>query len=262
MNYSRLFVILYGSGLFSIFAYRYMDQLRYFYLTTEMSRPALVLGKWRPPKLSDSAFQTTGIAFLICLGLAVAGVVPRVALVASCILYFLYFGQIRTLSYIVRKSNLIPQLLGLMALAPGLDRRLMEAGPTWPIFIGKLLVVQIYASAAYSKLRHSGLRWATSSQLQGIFLLQHLKFDIPSGFKLATSKRACSLLSIATLAHQVTFPIVLFVPRADFYYVVAALLFHIGTRIFMRIDYLTYQGPSYVIFLVIPLGHWLISAKL
>jgi hypothetical protein len=113
-------------------------------------------------------------------------------------------------------------------------------------------------SAGYSKLMTSGLKWATSSQLQGILLLQHMKFDIPLAARTAKSESLCSVLAIVTLIHQITFPIVLLVPNLELYYVVAALLFHLSTRVLMRIDYLTYQGPAYVIFAVLPLGHYLV----
>jgi len=228
-------------------------------LTNGMERPAKLLGRWSVPKLSPVLFGITGIAFLLCLALAVIGVMPRLALVACCILYFLYFGQIRTLSYVVRKSNLIPQLLLVMALAPGLNRSFMETCPTWPIVIGKILVIHVYVSAGYSKLRNSGLNWATSSQLQGILLLQHMKYDIPLAVRVARNGRLCSALAILTLSHQLTFPIVLLVPSLEPYYVVTALVFHLSTRILMQIDYLTYQGPAYLIFAALPLGHYLLS---
>jgi uncharacterized membrane protein YphA (DoxX/SURF4 family) len=228
-------------------------------LTNRMERPAKLLGRWNIPKLSPVLFGMTGIALLFCLALAIIGVMPRLALLACCIIYFLYFGQIRTLSYVVRKSNLIPQLLFVMALAPGLHRSFMETCPTWPILIGKILLIQVYVSAGYSKLRNSSFHWATSSQLQGILLLQHMKYDIPLAVKVARNERLCSALAILTLIHQLTFPIVLVVPRLEPYYVVTALLFHLSTRLLMQIDYLTYQGPAYLIFVVLPLGNYLLS---
>jgi hypothetical protein len=135
----------------------------------------------------------------------------------------------------------------------------MEACPTWPIVIIKILIIQIYVSAGYSKLRATGLKWATSSQLQGILLLQHMKFDIPVAVRASKSELLCSVLAILTISHQITFPIILLFPSLELYYVVAALLFHLGTRLLMRIDYLTYQGPAYFIFAVLPLGHHLVS---
>lgn len=259
MNFSRLFIILYCSTLFVVFSYRYRDQFRYMMLMKGMENPAKLLGRWNVPRLPPALFAIVGITFLLCLALAIIGVVPRLALLASSIFYFLYFGQIRTLSYVVRKSNLIPQLLIVMALAPGLNRPFMEPCPTWPIVISKILLIQVYVSAGYSKLRASGLKWATSSQLQGILLLQHMKFDIPLAATVARNQWLCSVFAIVTLSHQLTFPIVLLLPRLEPYYVLAALSFHLGTKLLMRIDYLTYQGPAYFIFAVIPLGNYLVS---
>src|SRR5450756_867242 len=146
MNFSRLFVVLYCSILFVVFSCRYRDQFRYMTLTDVNGRPARLFGRWSIPKLSPLYFGVVGIAFLLCLALAIIGIMPRLALLACCSFYFLYFGQIRTLSYIVRKSNLIPQLLLVMSLAPGLTRPIMEAGPTWPITIAKFCL--LYTSDA------------------------------------------------------------------------------------------------------------------
>lgn len=259
MNYDRLFVVLYCSAVFAVFSYHFRDQWRYMTLTRGIFPQALFLGKWPVPRLSSRIFGAVGLAFLLCLGLATFGIMPRLFLLTCCVLYFLYFGNIRSLSYVVRKSNLVPQLLFVMALAPGVSRPLTEPCPTWPLSIVKILIIQVYFSAAYSKLRATGLQWATPSQLQSILMLQNMKFDIPLAAKAAQNGLSCSAIGVLTLVHQVTFPIVLLFPRLEPYYVIAALLFHLGTKLLMRIDYLTYQGPAYISFAIIPLGHYLMT---
>jgi hypothetical protein len=258
MNYSRLFILIYCSTLFLVFIFRHRDQLTYFRLMKKMDDvPASLLGRWRIIELSPLTFNCVGFGFLAGLGLAIAGVVPRVALLACVFFYFLYFGQIRSLAYVVRKSNLIPQFLFIMALAPGSSDPLSALTSTWPIFILKILIIQIYVSAGYLKVRHSGFSWATATQLQGILLLQHLKYDIPYACRVAKHDKLCSVIAFLTLAFELTFPIVLLVPELELLYMVSAILFHLGTLVLMRIDYLTYHGPALLAFLVILLAHHL-----
>jgi hypothetical protein len=257
MNFTRLFVILYSSIIFLVVSLRHRDHLQYLVLTENLVNPAKLFGRWRILRLSPLSFNIVGVCFLIALASAALGICARLALFLGVLLYFLYFGQIRTLSYVVRKSNLIPQLLLLMALAPGTNQPIHASSPQWPIFIAKMAVAQVYVSAAYSKLRNSGLRWATASQLQGILVTQHLKYDIPIANALASHRAVCSFLAFAVFSHQISFPIVLLYPGLEVTYVGAALLFHFGTLVTMRIDYLTYHAPAYLVFLVIPLGRLL-----
>ena len=209
MNLVSLVTFFYCSTLFVIVAIKHSDQLKYLGLTSGIVRPARVFGLWRIPRLSPFYFNIACGMFLFCLAFAALGIATRVWLSLAIIVYFLYFGQIRTLSYVVRKTNLIPQFLQFLALAHSArTMSLCYEYSCWPMMLLKLVVVQVYLSGAYSKLRNSGLRWASGTQLQGILIHQHLLFDIPLAFKLAGNRRLCAVFAGLVLFHQLTFPVI------------------------------------------------------
>lgn len=56
------------------------------------------------------------------------------------------------------------------------------------------------------------------------------------------------MLSVATMSLELSFPLVIFFPLTHWVLVPAALAFHLGTRVAMRIDYLRFLGPAYLAF--------------
>src|SRR5690348_14784874 len=119
VNYVRLFATLYCGMIAVIVCLRHADQFAYLTLTRPFERPARVLHIWRVPALSGRQFHAAGAALVLTLLMAAAGIFPRAALCSAVAFYFLYFGQIVSLSYVVRKIYLIPQVLLLLAAAPG-----------------------------------------------------------------------------------------------------------------------------------------------
>jgi hypothetical protein len=255
MNAISLFTFLYCSTLFVIVLAKHHDQLRYLRLTSEIVQPARLIGLWRVPRLSPRHFNVAGGVLLMCFACAALGIATRLWLLVAVVDYFLYFGQIRTLAYVVRKSNLIPQFLIVLVLAHSDSAMSARHGcPCWPVTILKLLVVQVYLSGAFCKLRNSGFRWSSGAQLQGILMHQHMLFDLPWASKLAGKRKLCSAFAGLVLFHQLTFPLIFVFRGTEIFYVGFALLFHLASLILMRINYLTYQGPSYIIFVVVPLS--------
>jgi hypothetical protein len=254
MTVLRMFTVVYCSTLLLILSANHRDQLKYVRVTCEVVRPARVLGLWSVPRLSTAYFNLAGAVLFFSLVLAALGIAVRVWLVLTIVAYFVYFGQLRTLSYVGRKANLIPQLLAILFFAYS-DRSIsIHDDYPWPLVIMKVLVVQVYVSGAYCKLSKAGLRWATGRQMQGILMHQYLLFDIPGAIKLARHPRLCAVAASLVLFHQVSFPIIFFVRSAEVYYVAFAVLFHVINIGVMRIDYLRYHGPSYIVFLAVPLS--------
>jgi hypothetical protein len=261
MNFVRLFAVSYCSVLGCVFATRHLDQLRYLKLISPIEKPSRMFGLWKVPRLSSIQFNLVGFGFLAALVLVVCGSYARMASLVAVALYFLYFAQIRTLGYISRKSNLIPQFLFVLAMVPATGRALNVISPMWPILLLKILLIQIYASAAYSKLANSGFKWGGASHMAKTLVVRHMTYDIPLAFRVAKYPWICALLGSIVLIHQITFPIVLFATRLEPAYVIVALLFHLSSIFLMRVNYLIYQGPAYLIFAVIPFGqHFLTSA--
>jgi hypothetical protein len=257
VNYVRLFASFYCAVIAAVISIRHADQFAYLKLTRSFEKPARVLNIWRVPPLSDGQFHAAGAGLVLALVMAAAGIFPRLALCAAAALYFLYFGQIISLSYVVRKIYLIPQVLLLLAAAPGIGQSLHAQTPRWPLLAVQAILAQMYLSSAFSKLRASGIGWARWTQLQGILLEHDLIYDLPFSSRVARKRWLCGTLGLAALVFELTFWIVLAAPRLSIPYAVAGLLLHISTLLLMRIDYLTYHSPVYLVFAVAPVARML-----
>jgi hypothetical protein len=257
VNDVRLFASLYCGVIAAAICLRHADQFAYLKLTRPFSKPARVLHTWRVPQLTNAQFHGAGAGLVLTLLMAGGGIFPRVALCCSVALYFLYFGQIASLSYVTRKIYLIPQVLLLLAAAPGIGQGLDWAGPKWPLLTIEAILAQMYLSSGFSKLRASGIGWVRPSQLQGILLEHDLAYDLPLASWLAEHRWFCGILGLAALTFELTFWAVLAAPRMSMAYAVTGILLHVSALVLMRIDYLTYHAPVYLVFAVGPIGRML-----
>jgi hypothetical protein len=236
--------------------FHHADQLRYARLTRTIESPAKLFGAWEIPRLPDLLFHLAGGSFVLCLALGTIGGISRIALALAIPLYFIYFSQFISISYVVRKSNLIPQILLVLVLAPSLSEPWNVDSPRWPLLFVQALLAQMYLSSAYCKLRNAGSRWMTGEQMQGVLLYHHLSYDLPLSCRIARMSWLWTM-SISAFAFESTFWIVLLVPRLGIAYAIVGITFHLATRRLMKIDYLTYQGPVYLVFVIAPLGRFL-----
>jgi hypothetical protein len=260
MTPNRLLTMLYCLTLFVIISMKHREQRAYVTLMSGLLPSARLFGLWRMPRLSPRMFDAAGCFLLAMLALGVLEIFTQFALLLAIPAYFFYFGQIRTMSYIGRKSNLIPQFLFVI----GLTHFASLFGHTyattlWAILVLKMIVIQVYISGAYSKLRNSGFAWLQAQQFQGVLLHQDLLLDIPIARLLAGNTLFCTLIPPLILLHQLTFPLSLIATSVEPFYVVAALLFHIGTFVVMKINYLVYHAPCYIVFAVVPFTRYLMA---
>lgn len=207
-----------------------------------------LLGLLPLPVLSRYQFLGTGICFIFCLLLVAFGVYARIAILLSFICCLLYFGQIISLAYIQRKANLIPIVLLIFLVSPSLTGSLSSPSIGWEIMLIKLALIQVYLSAGIEKLRQSGAKWVNGKYLQAYLLENYLWADKTAALTLARNLALCAALSSFVLLFELTFGIVLFLPALTFVYVGLALAFHLGTLITMRINYLKYIWPVYLVF--------------
>jgi hypothetical protein len=163
-------------------------------------------------------------------------------------IYFLYFGQILELSYIRRKTNLIPFIFVILVAAPGTTRPLTETVPGWPLLLVKALLALVYFGSAYRKLTRSGLGWARGEVLQAYLVHHYLCVGTEHALRLARHRAVTALLSAGTLAFEATFWLILPFPTLTGVYVLAGLSFHAGTAVVMRIDYFNYFCLAYLVF--------------
>ncbi len=254
-NELRLFAGWYCFALFMQLSLGLREQARYLRALPSPAAPPLprILGLVRVPPLSPRAADILGFALLLALAAALVGVAPRFSLALAVVLYFLYFGQLLNLGTVIRKTNTIPQTLLVLAVAPGLTAPLTAANFAWPLELIRVLVAIVYFASGLAKLR-GGLGWVHRGRTLQAYLLEHaLLIDAGRGRALAERPTLCRVLSIATLAWELGTPLILIAPALAPAWVACALVFHLGTRRTMAIDYLKYTGIVLPVFLTAPL---------
>jgi hypothetical protein len=246
-NIVRLILCTYATGLALSAIASFRAQAR-FHRTN--GRPSRVFGKILLPKLSQRCFCAVGVAFIAALLTAAAGIAARWLLAVACVLYFFYFGQIISLSYIRRKTNLAPIVLALLLCAPGATAPFSDRSPFWPVLAIQIAVASVYLSAGLAKIRNSGLRWALGSQLQAYLVENYLWRDSALAGRVAASGYFCTLASSYTLCVELIFPLAIVSPVLAVILIASVIGMHISTHILMNIDYLRYWWPNYLPFLV------------
>jgi hypothetical protein len=250
INYVRMFLILFCGTLTIQFIWSFRDQLLFFKTSPAKTydEMPLMFGFLKLPAVGQSLFVLSGIVFVVGLISAAAGILPRLAILVSLICYFFYFGQISSLSYIRKKTNLLAVVLLILLASPSVGQPLYEPSPQWPIFLIKFAIVQMYLSAGIQKLRKTGLKWLNGQSLRAYLVLHYLWGDMRPALKVAEHPRLCATLSVLTLMFELTVWLILLVPSSTYIYASAGMLFHLGTYATMRINYLKYLIPVYTIF--------------
>ncbi len=247
-NQVKLFLLLSCGYLLAQFAYNWRDQWRFHVTARELWQPVKVLGLFQIPHLKPREFALAGMVFGLSLICICFGFYPRLFLGLAILAYFFYFGQILQLSYVRRKTNIIPVVLLFLLVAPGLDAPLNQENVLWPIQMIQLAATLVYFSSAVMKLRHGGWRWGDGRTLQAALLTYYLQFDIGPALALARFPLVCRLLSILIWFVEGTFWIVLFVPALTPYYMAVMVGFHLSSSILFHIHYLKYFTMVYFAF--------------
>jgi hypothetical protein len=251
-NRPRVFLILFCVTLAAQLLLAFSTQLRYF--KTQPARvygaPPRLLGRFALPMLTEAQFVLLGAVMVMSLLMAALNFWPRVFLLLALLCYFFYFNPIMSLAYVQRKTNLVPVALVVLLFAPAIAAPLKNVAPSWPVFVIKIAVAQIYLSAGLQKLRHAGWQWSNGKSLQAYLIEHYLWGDTPHALALARRPRLCMVLSSFLLFFELTFWVILFWPQLTLPYVAAGIFFHVGTAVTMRINYLKYLSPVYLVFLV------------
>lgn len=250
LEHLRQFLVLFCTALALQILVNYREQRRFF--KTRPARiygaPPRLLGRFRLPVLSENQFAALGFLLIISLSAAAVGFFPQAFLLIALLCYFPYFNSITPLSYIQRKTNLIPLVLLILLFSPLIDSPNNRETAAWAIILIKLCIAQMYFSAGLQKLRHAGLRWADGKSLRAFSLENYLWADTESALAAVRHPLLCRLASLLILFFELSFWIIIFVPSLTFIYVIFAFIFHLGIFFTMRINYLTYLSPVYMIF--------------
>jgi hypothetical protein len=245
--FSKLFCAVFAVQL----ALNFSEQYQYFLTRPEKiyGGPPKLLGILRIPPPGRVLFLFSGGILLISLCAVTAGVFPRFFVLIALLCYFFYFMPIMSLAHIQRKTNLLPLVLLIFLISPSTGRPIHAPGTAWELTLVKVAIAQLYFSAGLQKVRNSGLNWINGKTLQAYLLENYLWSDQKAGLQLALKPQLCMLASILVLFFELSFWIIIPVPALTPVYVTGAVLFHIGTLVAMRINYLKYLLPVYTVFL-------------
>jgi hypothetical protein len=249
-NYTAMFGKLFCGTFALAIAINFNNQLRYFRTKPEKiyGQPQKLLGIFRLPALSENQFIIAGFVLILSLLAAALGIAVKLTILIALVCYFIYFNSIRSLAYIQRKTNLAAIVLIVLAISPSVSNTLKGTGTLWEIVLIKIAVAQMYFSAGLHKITRGSKGWISGEVLQMHLLENYLWSDNKLGFRLAANQRLCAFLGTATLVFELSFWMVIAFPQLTYFYVATALLFHIGTFLTMRINYLIYLSPVYFVF--------------
>ena len=268
----QIFHVVYCLLIVIQFSYNFLGQSQFLSLQLASHERHLVLGVLQLPRLDSTAFFLVGLLFAACLVLSTLGWRPPIFLFAAAALYFLYFSQIFELSYVNRKTNLIPLTLLLLAVTPGIERSGVrpllrwlkglpaalrgsagpepERVPGWPYRLYMLMISFVYLGAGISKLANGGLAWASGHGFQTYLFQNYLWNDEAITRAVAETPLLVAAMAVATFIFELGFWIVAFLPQRWWgAFVVVGVGFHIGTGVLMSIQYWKYFLPSYAVFI-------------
>ena len=250
-NHVAAFAKLFCGTLAVIVLFNFKDQLAFFRSNPEAiyGKPIKLLRSYQIPRPSETLFITAGVIFIISMLMVVLGLYVKVFLALALICYFFYFNPITGLSYIQRKTNLIPLILLILLVSPNSGKALDAAATEWELILVKLALAQVYLSAGIQKIKNAGWKWGNGVALQSSLMNNYLWSDSKNGLWLAKRKGLCAFFSALTLFFELTFVLIIFVPYLTAIYVLLALLFHLVILITMRINYLKYIIPVYTVFI-------------
>ena len=246
-----MFAKLFCGLLAIIVLLNFKDQLAFFRSKPEniYGKPIKLLGQFSMPRVTESQFVVLGVTFIASLLMIVFGLYPKLFIVVALCSYFFYFNPIASLSYIQRKTNLIPLVLLVLLVSPNTGKPLNVPATQWELVLIKLCLAQVYFSAAVQKIKQAGWKWSDGNSLQSSLMNNYLWSDSTPALLLAKNKKLCVFISTVTLFFELTFVVAIFIPVLTAFYVLLALSFHLVILITMRINYLKYLIPIYTVFI-------------
>ncbi len=250
-NNVAVFAKLFCGVLAVVVLLNFKDQLAFFRSKPEYiyGKPIKLLGKFQMPCPTERQFIVLGLTFIISLLMVALGLYPKLFVTIALGSYFFYFNPITSLSYIQRKTNLVPLVLLVLLVSPNTGKPLNVPATEWELVLIKLCLAQVYFSAAVQKIKQAGWKWSGGTSLQSSLMNNYLWSDSRPALLLAQNKNLCALFSTVTLLFELTFVVAIFIPELTAFYVLLALSFHLVILITMRINYLKYLIPVYTVFI-------------
>ena len=160
----------------------------------------------------------------------------NIAIVFACFLAFSRAGDAWSVDALIRRLLKRPLTLPKVS-----------GEYTWPIRTAWLCVVVMYGSAGISKLRHSGIAWATSDNLQYLLLRHQYSHGPPTrlGIWLAGRPDLCHVFAGAAMVMETLSPLALF--HRYFRFLFGVGLTGMQTSIYLMMG-IYFDLPVYMIF--------------
>jgi hypothetical protein len=204
-------------------------------------------GMFAPAQMNDRTFQVTYA--LLCAVLLFGWVE------AALPIWMLWCAQIRTHGLLHNKADLVPWTLFVLAFSP--------ASPCYHI---ELVLSLAYFSSGLMKVRRTGFSWAKGRNFSRLIAQCCLEYGgRPSVLQsfVMSSEVLCSIAQFSALFWELTFPMVLLCPSSALsssglnlslayirlVYILVGASFHVGCWLLMKINFLYFWLPVYLVFI-------------
>jgi hypothetical protein len=207
------------------------------------------------PVTPNAARAALAVLVVSCL-MAIAGCFSRASLAVAALTSFYLLG-ISQLGGTVTHNHHLVWLLALLAVSPCGDALSVDAaliayrspGPppgramptlahALPIFAAWILIGMIFFFPGFWKLRSSGLAWIWSDNLRNqMYWKWYETGGAPPWLRVDGSPVLCRLGALAAVMFELSFGILVFIPRLRAWAVSAALGFHALTSTLLRISF-------------------------
>lgn len=208
-----------------------------------------------PPQPVVVGLQAAGVLAAV---LAAVGLRTRVALPLAWACAVVLNGMLTSTGKVVHNDLVLLLCLVPLLAAPAADAWSLDArrGPHvardrpsrrygWPLRTAAIVVAGAYFFAGLAKLVHSGPAWVTSDNLRWAL---YASGDSDLALFIADRPWLAHALAAGTLLLELSFPLVLLVPRAAWILVPGAVLFHAGIWLAMGLDYSAQAATAVVVF--------------
>jgi hypothetical protein len=208
-----------------------------------------------PPQPVVLALQAAGVLAAV---LATVGLRTRVTLPLAWACAVVLNGMLTSTGKVVHNDLVLLLCLVPLLAAPAADAWSLDArrGPHvvpgrpsrlygWPLRTAAIVVAGAYFFAGLAKLVHSGPAWVTSDNLRWAL---YASGDSELALFIADRPWLAHALAAGTLLLELSFALVLLVPRAAWILVPGAVLFHAGIWLAMGLDYSAQAATAVVVF--------------
>lgn len=246
LNPTHLFAMIFCWGIALTVLWEHRLNAAYVHSAFLSLNPAQI-ARFPAQNISPIQFHLLGLLALVALISAGAFVFPRVALLLSAGILYIYYKVVKPVDGVRRKPLHIMLILMSLAFLP--DWEFSQYGTSFNDVQTLVLLIlsQMYVSSAFHKLKKSDWKWGDGNSLKYYLNFHFLMYDDQLPLWLAQQpKWVLKVASISTLIFEGTFFLLLFFPALIPVYIAIGIGFHLFSLIIMRINYLRLVIWSYL----------------